>query len=255
MILTIDIGNTNITFGAFRDGELLFSSRIATDVNKMQDEYAVTFINILKLYNSRPEEITGGIFSSVVPPLTPVINAALKKISGGKFLSVSPGVKTGLNIKIDDPSVLGSDMVCTAVAAMAKYTLPCVIFDLGTATKISAVNRDGEFLGCSILPGIKLSLESLASKTAQLTIISHDENIELIGVNTAASVRSGVFLGTASLMDGMADKYREILGEDAVLIATGGFAHTVLPFCRRDFQADEHLVLHGLYAIYKKNAR
>ncbi len=255
MIFTVDAGNTNIVLGGFENDKLLFTSRVATQTSLMADEYAVKFCEILSLYGHQSSSIEGAIISSVVTPLTPVLNQAVKRLTDKRVITVGPGIRTGVNIKIDDPAVLGADLVCGAVGAMEKYDPPCIIFDLGTATTISAIDRNRYFLGGSIIPGVKVSLKALSSTAAALPDINTEltGNV-LIGTNTVDSMKSGSIIGTASMMDGMAVRYKEVIGEDAVVIATGGLASSIVPYCREKFILDEALLLDGLYSLYKKNA-
>ncbi|MCM1023226.1 MAG: type III pantothenate kinase [Prevotella sp.] len=255
MILTVDAGNTNIVLGGFENDKLLFLSRIATQTALTADEYAVKFSEILALYGYRAADIGGAAISSVVTPLTPVFGQAVKRLSDCKTVTVGPGIKTGVNIKIDDPAALGADLVCGAVGAMEKYDPPCVIFDLGTATTISAIDRNRFFLGGSIIPGVKVSLKALSATAAALPDINTELTGDvLIGTNTVDSMKSGSIIGTASMMDGMALRYREAIGTDASVIATGGLAPAIVPFCREKFILDETLLIDGLYVLYKKNA-
>ena len=255
MILTVDAGNTNIVLGGIENDKLLFLSRIATQTALMADEYAVKFSEILALYGYCAADINGAAISSVVTPLTPVFKQAVKRLTSSKIVTVGPGIKTGVNIKIDDPAALGADLVCGAVGAMEKYDPPCVIFDLGTATTISAIDRNRFFLGGSIIPGVKVSLKALSSPAAALPDINTELSGDvLIGTNTVDCMKSGSIIGTASMMDGMALRYKEAIGQDAAVIATGGLASTILPFCREKFILDETLLIDGLYVLYKKNA-
>lgn len=255
MIFTVDAGNTNIVLGGFENDKLLFLSRIATQTALTADEYAVKFCDILALNGYKPSDIDGAIISSVVTPLTPAFGFALKRLTDSKVITVGPGIKTGVNIKIDDPAALGADLVCGAVGAMEKYDPPCVIFDLGTATTISAISRDRLFLGGSIIPGVKVSLKALSSAAAALPDINTELNSDvLIGTNTIDCMKSGSIIGTASMMDGMAIRYREAVGQDAAVIATGGLASAIVPYCREKFILDETLLIDGLYTLYKKNA-
>lgn len=254
MVFTVDVGNTNIVLGAYENDELKFVSRLATEAFKMEDQYAIQFADIIRLYGYTPDQFDGAIISNVVPPLVPVLKKALKKLFNCKVLVVSAGIKTGLNIKIDDPAILGSDLVCGSVAALSKYPMPCIIIDMGTATKISALNIDGAYLGCSIFPGVKVSLQALSTSTAQLPHI----NTELIGnnvvgTNSIDSMKSGIILGTASMIDGMIDKYKAILGGEVTVVATGGLASSIIPHCTKDVIIDESLVTDGLYLVYKRN--
>ncbi len=256
MILTVDAGNTNIVLGGFENDKLLFLSRIATQTALMPDEYAVKFSEILALYGHKASDIEGAAVSSVVTPLTPAFKFALKRLSDCPVVTVGPGIKTGVNIRIDDPAALGADLVCGAVGAMEKYDPPCVIFDLGTATTISAIDRNRFFLGGSSIPGVKVSLKALSSAAAALPDINTELSGDvLIGTNTVDCMKSGSIIGTASMMDGMAVRYKEAIGADAAVIATGGLAGTVLPYCREKFILDETLLIDGLYSLYKKNAQ
>lgn len=253
MVFTVDVGNTNIVLGAFDSGELVFVSRIATDPAKMEDQYAIEFADILTLYGYSTRLFDGAIISSVVPPLLPMIKRAVKKLLNCKVYVVGPGIKTGLNIKIDNPAVLGSDLVCGAVAALSKYPVPCVVFDLGTATTIMALDDTGALVGGSIYPGVRISLEALSKRTAQLPYVNTEPIDHVIGTNTSDSMRSGILHGTASMIDGMVQRYCEELGEDATVVATGGIANTVIRYCKSEITVDENLLLDGLYLIYQKN--
>lgn len=255
MIFTVDVGNTNIVLGAFENDKLKFTSRVATEASKMEDQYAIEFGNIIKLNGYKPSQFDGAIISTVVPPLMSTLKRALKKLLKCRVLVVGPGIKTGLNIKIDNPAMLGADLVCGAVGALLKYTPPCIIFDMGTATTISGINAKGEMVGGSIMPGVRISLEALSKSAAQLPEINLDMREEtVIGANTIDCMASGVVLGNAAMMEGMIDRYREILGENAVVIATGGLAPVISKHCRRDVHVEENLLLDGLYEIYKKNS-
>ncbi len=255
MILTVDVGNTNIVLGGYENDKLKFMSRIATEASKMEDQYAIDFCDIFKLYGYKSGQFDGAIISSVVPPLVPVLKRALEKLLRCKVFIVGPGIKTGLNIKIDNPGSTGADLVCAAVGALNKYTTPCIIFDLGTATTISAINDNGEMIGGSIVPGVKVSLNALSSLTAQLPHIDTEltGNV-VIGTNTIDAMKSGIVLGTASMMDGMIERYREILGKNAVVIVSGGLATSIVPHCKTEVIIDSNLLIDGLYLLYKKNA-
>lgn len=252
MILTIDVGNTHTIIGAYKDDALLFTSRISTDKHKTQDEYAVAIKSVLSLYCAEGE-VEGAIISSVVPQVSGMLENAIKKLFNCKVFVVGPGVKTGLNIKIDNPAQLGADLVCVSVAALLKYPVPSIVFDLGTATTISALNEKGEMVGGSILSGVGTALNALAQGTAQLPQISLSGDVSVIGSNTIDCMRSGAVIGNAAMMDGMILRYKEILGEDTAVIATGGLASSIVPHCREKITVDNNLLFDGLYAIYKKN--
>jgi len=253
MILTIDVGNTHTIIGAYKNEKLVFTSRISTDRQKTQDEYAVAIRSVLSLYDADAQNIEGAIISSVVPQVSNLLETAIGRLFSCKVFVVGPGVKTGLNIKIDNPAQLGADLVCVSVGALKKYPLPSIVFDLGTATTISALTKNGEMIGGSILSGVGTALNALAQGTAQLPQISLAGEVSVIGSNTVDCMRSGAVIGNAAMIDGMICRYREILGEDTAVIATGGLASTIVPHCREKITVDDNLLLDGLYAIYKKN--
>ncbi len=253
MILTIDVGNTHTIIGIYQNDELYFTARISTDRHKTRDEYAVILKSVLSLCEKPIDKIEGAIISSVVPQVSSLLEKAVGSVYGCRVFVVGPGVKTGLNIKIDNPAQLGADLVCVSVAALKKYPLPSIVFDLGTATTISALTRDGEMIGGSILTGVNTALNALSQGTAQLPQISLDGDVDVIGSNTISCMRSGAVLGNACMIDGMISRYRSILGEDTTVIATGGLAKVILPHCKEKVVIDENLLFDGLYAIYKKN--
>ncbi len=256
MILTIDVGNTNIVFCGFDENdEPKFQSRIATDRLRMEDEYAILLADILRLYGIKAEEISGAALSSVVPPVTVQIKPAVEKICGCKVLTVGPGLKTGLNIKIDEPASLGADLAAVAVGAKENYPLPAIVIDMGTATKVLAIDKSGAFVGGIIAPGVKISAEALADKTAALPLIgvSSEPIPHVIGKNTGDCMRSGLLYGNAFMIDGMIESFEKELGEKCTVVATGGFSSVIKPLCKADFVLDDELIFKGLLAIYKKN--
>ena len=253
MLLAIDMGNTCITLGIYEGDKLKALSRLATDIHRTDDQYAVELRDVLDINGLNPREFDGAIVSSVVPVLTNAIKRAVHKVTGLDPLVLGPGVKSGLNIKLDNPAQLGADLVAGAVAAIEKYPLPCIIFDLGTANTISVINRDGVFLGGIITAGIGISLDALVSRTSQLPYISPESPEKVIGTNTIASMKSGLIYGTAAMMDGLATRIEEELGEQATLVATGGKAGDILGFCKRDILQDEYLLMDGLRLIYERN--
>lgn len=255
MILTIDVGNTNTCIGGFDENDnLTFESRIDTDRYRMADQYAIILSDIMRLYDHSPKDFTGAIISSVVPPVTGQIKEAIEKICGCKTLVVGPGLKTGLDIKIDEPASLGADMAAVAVGAKEHYPLPAIVIDLGTATKVLAVTKTGTFIGGIIAPGVKISLEALANRTASLPLISISGDCKsVIGTNTIDCMRSGLLNGTAYMLDGMIENFEREIGEKCTVIATGGFSSVIKPLCKRDFTLDKSLIMTGLLDIYKKN--
>lgn len=254
MVFAVDVGNTNIVLGAFDGDDIVFTSRIATESHKTCDQYAIDFLDILRLYGCTKEQFDGAVLSTVVPPLLPALRDALDKLFGCRTVVVGPGIKTGLNIKIDDPAILGADLVCGAVAALDRFKPPLIIFDLGTATTVSGIDRNGNFLGGSIIPGVRVSLNALSSSAAQLPFINTELTSDNpIGKNSIDSMRSGSILGTASMIDGMTMRYKEVLGEDATVIATGGLAPNICRHCRCGVIVEPNLLLDGLKLLYKKN--
>jgi len=257
MVLLIDVGNSNIVIGGHEKEKLVFSSRIATRTEFTSDEYAIKFEEMLRFNGRSSGELEGVAVSNVVIPLSSVLMEAAQRITAKRVFFVEPGIKTGVNIKIDDPSVLGADLVCTAVGAMEKYSAPCVIFDLGTATKITAIDDKRYFLGGAIIPGIKVSLKALSEHTAALPDVGAELLTEkLIGTNTIEAMQAGIIYGTASMIDGMAVRYKEALGGEAVtVVATGGLSKAVIPYCREAIMLDDNLLLEGLYSLYRKNTQ
>ncbi len=252
MILAIDIGNTNIVLGCIGD-EILFVSRLTTDKRATKDEYAIKIYNILSIKKISPELIDGAIISSVVPSINNSICEAVKVITGHYPIVVGPGVKTGLNIKLDNPAELGSDRVVGAVAAIAQYPKPIIVIDMGTATTFCAINKQGEHIGGIIFPGVKISLDALTQTASKLSGISLTKPKKVIGTNTADSMKSGIIYGNAAMIDGMIDRFEESLGKVSSIVATGGLSSTIIPFCKHDIIYDDDLLLKGLKIIYDKN--
>ena len=256
MILAIDMGNTNIVIGCVDEEKVLFEERLATDLSKTELEYVVIFKTVLELYGIEKEKVTGAIISSVVPQLVNIIKSAVYKLIKVDPMVVGPGVKTGLNILMDEPRRVGSDLIVDAVAAINNYGTPLIVIDMGTATTMSVIDRKGNYIGGVIMPGIKVSVDSLVSRTAQLQRISLDAPDKVIGKNTINCMKSGVIYGNASCIDGMIDRLAEEMGEglsDIKVVATGGLARVILPECRHNIIQDDELLLKGLKIIYDKN--
>lgn len=253
MLIAIDIGNTNITLGVYKGEQLQFVFRLASDRMRTADQYTVEISSILQ-FNAVQSENGAAIIGSVVPELTGPILAAVQQIVGNRPLLVGPGLKTGLNIRTDIPGQLGADLVCGAVGAIEKYPLPALVIDLGTASKISVIDRTGTYCGCTISPGVGISLDALVKNGSLLPTVSLVTPKHVIGTNSEDCIRSGVILGTAGMIDGLIDR---IAGEcsDPIcsLIATGGHAGKIIPSCNHAIVLDDTLVLDGLRAIYEKN--
>lgn len=256
MILTINIENTSTVVGCNDGSRFLFVEQISTSTSRTELEYAISFKNIIELYALETSEITGAAISSVVPLVTNAVRGAIKRIFQLEPVVIGPGVKTGLNIMVDHPSQVGSDLVANAVAGIAKYEAPMLIVNMGTATTISVINEKKQYVGGMIIPGMKVSLESLSRETAQLPQIGMDLPKKLIGTNTIDCMKSGVIYGSAACIDGMIKRIEEHMGQPiATVVATGQYIRHILPYCERKMCLDETLLLDGLRYIYEKNQR
>ncbi len=255
MILAIDVGNSNIVLGCIRDGEIVNISRIQTLPRSTEIEYAIRLRSVLEYHGVQPSDLEGAILSSVVPPVTVALSAAVESVLGCSCMVVGPGMKTGLNVQIDDPGTLGADLVVGSVAAMACYGKPAIVVDLGTASTVMVIDRDGIYRGGAILPGVKLSFDALASGTSLLPVISITPPPKTIATNTVDAMRSGAVFATAAAIDGMIDRMEAELGYPCQLIATGGLARAIVPYCRREIICDDDLLLKGLWVLYTKNRR
>lgn len=256
MLLAIDIGNSNVVIGCIDDaGKVTALLRMVTDLKKTEDEYAASMESILHFNGIDCQGFDGAIICSVVPPLTEIFRIAAEKITGCKALTVGAGIKTGLNIQIENPASLGSDIVAASVAAMTEYPLPVIVVDMGTATTITVVDEGCKFLGGAIVPGVKLSMNALSSGTSLLQKVQIEAPKKAISSTTNDCMQSGAVYGTAAMLDGMIDRFGKELGKSATVVATGGIAGKILPYCQKDIVYDENLLLKGLYLIYKKNRR
>jgi type III pantothenate kinase len=255
MLLAIDVGNSNIVIGCIDNGEISHVFRMVTDISKTEYEYAVTLKGIIEFEGLQCDGFEGAIISSVVPPLVPVIKTAVQRITGKNALIVGAGVKTGLNILIDDPAQMGSDLVADAVAAIAAYELPIIIFDMGTATTISAIDKQGRHRGGALFPGVGLSMNALSRGTSQLPKVPIEQPEKVINGNTIDAMKSGAIFGTASMIDGMIDRFEEELGQKCTVVATGGLSARIIPFCRHEIVHDKNLLLRGLGIIFEKNRK
>lgn len=253
MLLAVDIGNTNITLGLFDDEVLLFTARLATNKYQTADQYAVEIKNVLALHGCRFETIEDAIISSVVPNVGKAVSNAISMLCNIVPLELGPGVKTGLNIKIDNPAQLGADLAAAAAGALHEYTMPCVIIDMGTATTVSVLDKNGAFLGGAIAAGVNLTLKALTENTSQLPSIRIEAPAGVIGTNTADCMRSGLIFGTAAMLDGIIDRIEAELGSETTVVATGGLSREIIQHCERNIIYNENLLLDGLRYIYEKN--
>ncbi|MDD3278387.1 MAG: type III pantothenate kinase [Lachnospiraceae bacterium] len=253
MLLVIDIGNTNIVLGCIQKEKVYFIERLSTDRKKTDLEYAVNIKNVLEIYQIPIEEIEGGIISSVVPQITEVVHGAAEKLIDKPIKVVGPGVKTGLNILMDNPAQLGSDLVVDSVAALAEHPVPLIVVDMGTATTVCVINNKKNYIGGLILPGVRTASDSLVSNAAQLSQISLEKPKRLIGTNTIDCMKSGAMYGNAAALDGIIERINDELGEACTVVATGGLAKVIIPLCRHEIILDDNLLLKGLQIIYDKN--
>lgn len=253
MILAIDIGNTNIVLGCVDDNKTYFIERLSTIKTKMELEYAIDIKMVLDIHGIKPEKLEGAIISSVVPQITYVVKEAAEKILKKETLVIGPGVKNGLNILMDNPAQLGSDLVANAVAGIAEYKAPMMIFDLGTATTVSVIDEKKNYIGGMIYPGVNISLNALTENASQLQGIGLEAPKRIVGKNTIECMKSGVLYSSAAAIDGIIDRIEEAIGQLMTAIATGGLSKKIVPYCKREVILDDDLLLKGLLIIYRKN--
>ncbi len=254
MLLTVDAGNTNICLSVYKGDEMLYAARIYTEQRKTSDQYAYDFKQILTDKYNDPSLYRGAVISSVVPEITKKLEYAAAFITGHKPVVLGVGVKTGLQVRTVNRGELGADLVAGAVGAKEAYPMPCLIWDLGTCTKISVLNEKGEYLGCTISPGIKMCIEALGTNTSQLNQIDISDYNRPFGNTTQTSISSGVIVGTAVMLEGLSRRICEDLGfENATVVLTGGCASYVLPGITTDVTYDPQLVSRGLRAIFEYN--
>ena len=260
MILAIDIGNTNIVVGCIDEQKTYFIERVSTDRSKTELEYAIVIKNVLDIFKMSPKELEGGIVCSVVPQITQIVKLAAEKILKKEVMVLGPGIKTGMNILMDNPAQVGSDLIADAVGAIREYKPPMIIFDMGTATtvcvvdRISVIDNKKNYIGGMILPGVRTSLDALTARAAQLSGIDLEAPKRVIGKNTIECMKSGIVYSNAALIDGVILRMEEELGEKATVIATGGLAKSIVPYCKEEVILDDDLLLKGLLWVYKKNS-
>ena len=255
MLLAIDMGNSHIEVGLIDGSRLMMSEYLGTDPLKTAAEYAISLHTILEIRGIDRSAITGAIISSVVPQLTFTLKQAVRTVTGITPLVVGPGVKNGLKIRIEDPKTLGADMVVGAVGAIEQYGYPLIVIDMGTATTMSSIDEHADFRGGVIIPGVQVSLEALVEKTSQLPRIPLSAPCHAIGTSTVASMQSGIIYGQASMIDGMIARFREEMTGDVRVVATGGLAGVIVPYCREKIILDPELMIKGLQVIYERNTK
>ena len=255
MILTVDVGNANIVIGVVRNDKILFDAKLRTDITKTSDEYCIDLKMLMEVYKIQPEQIQGAIIASVVPQVLNSMQSAIRKLTGKSALVVGPGLKTGLNIQIENPSQTGADLVASAVAALQEHEAPLIIVDMSSTTTMTVLDKNGTLIGGSIGPGVKMSLDALTDRTALLPGLQLDQPKKVIGRNTTDCMRSGVMLGAACMLDGMVERMEQELGYRTTVIATGSIARFIVPMCRREIIYDKDLLVKGLAALYRENCR
>jgi type III pantothenate kinase len=253
MLLCIDIGNTNLVFGVWDGKTWRARYRVRTVHDKMADEYAMMLKNLLHESGFELKTVTRAIIGSGVPQLKNVFQELFERYLGIVPLILGPGLKTGLSIRIDNPSELGADLVADAVAAYERFKSSCIVVDFGTATTFSAISEKGEFMGVSIAPGIEVAAEALSSHAAQLPEVNLAPPLGAIGTNTLHSMQSGLIYGFVGLVERLICCIREELDEDAEVIATGGFSKIFVPLTGMIGHVDPDLTLNGLRIISDRN--
>lgn len=255
MLLTADVGNTNIKLGIFDGEELRFKLRFSTDTAKTSDELAVEIYTFFQIYGIDTALIDSSIISSVVPKITRPLRDAIEVVTGVKSLVIGPGLKTGMALKIDRPETLGGDIVCGCVGAYEKYGGPLIVIFMGTATVIAYVDENKSYCGGIIAPGVGISLDALTNEGALLPSVDLRAPKNVIRTNTVDCIRSGIMYGTACMLDGMIDKFMAEAGRECGLVATGGLAYQMIPNCSHKIAYDENIILEGLRLIYLKNRK
>lgn len=255
MLLAVDIGNTNIKFGVFDADVLKRTLTISCDKNKTADEYAVELYSLIRIMGKHRSEFDGCIISSVVPTVTAHMDRAVRDVLDIEPIIVGPGIKTGLDIRIENPATLGADLMVACVAAKAYYSAPTIVISMGTATVMCVLDKERHMLGGPIAPGVMVSLNALTGSTALLVSVALEAPKSVIGNNTDRSIRSGVVWGTACMIDGMIDKIEAELGEKCTVVATGGMAQTIIKNCTHEIAIQDNLIMQGLRMIYDKNKK
>ena len=253
MLLCIDVGNTNIKLALYESDKIILKLRVATDMRKTEDEFAASMHAVFLINNVDSKDIDGAIISSVVPKVTKPLCDAVKKLTGVNTVVVGPGVKSGLDLRIDNPASLGADILCMCVAAKELYPCPSIVIGLGTATTIVYLNKNKCYCGGAITAGVNISLDALTNKGALLPSVDLNPPEKSVCTNTEDCIKSGIIFGTACMLDGMIERYIEETGEIETIVATGGLAQSIAKNCKNEIIINDDLVLEGLKIIYSKN--
>ena len=252
-LLAIDLGNTNLTIGLFQGSELTEHWRLSTDHKRMKDEYGLQFLGLLENRGVSPTDFSGVILSSVVPPLTERVVQACEAYLGQKPIIISSDLKLNVKIRYDDPTAVGADRIADAVAATTFFSSPACVIDFGTATTFNAINKANEYLGGAILPGIGLAAEVLFERTAKLPSVELSAPPSIIGTNTRHAMQSGLIFGYVALVEGMVTRFKQELGDETIVIATGGHVHRVSSYTNVIDHIKPWLTLEGLRIIWEMN--
>ena len=254
MIFAIDVGNTHIVIGMIEGGEIRNIVRLHTDPRETATEHIIKLRQITDFYGLDPTAFEGSILASVVPRVTEPLKLALETLTGKRAMVVCPGIKTGLNLRVDEPGSVAADLIVGSVAALTYYGAPAIVIDMGTATTLTVVDKNNCFRGGAIVPGVKLSYGALSAGASLLPEIAILPPKKVVGSNTVDCMRSGAVFGTAAILDGMIDRMEAELGYPCNVVATGGLAREIIPCCKRPgIILDNELLLRGLWTLYEKN--
>ena len=253
MVLALDIGNSNLVLGGYDQGKIRFVARTATERKYEADQYAVELSGILQLYGVGTDAIEGVVLSSVVPSLTGVLLRAFRHFTDKEVMRLSLCHAGSVKVGIDNPAELGMDILASAIAVQSSRPLPAAIIDMGTATKLTALDASGVLRGVAIAPGLYVSLDALLSNASLLSGIPLEAPASVIGRNTPESLKSGVVLGSAAMLDGLLDRFAAEMGSLKTVVATGGGASVVIPHCRHEIELCDTLLLDGLFKAYQNN--